>query len=281
LLNPPAFIFVLYFKIAAKKTNDDKSLELNYPSALIKQAKLSRPLKYGKFDLQLTIDPRMSWNLIPGLNQTDISKRDLEAYAARAIMNGLGLQSELGPFQFGNDPDDIDEEIVDLLLPNIEYADGSFGLWRFSVFDSMLYGRTAIADIAKRLMSFKGPKTKNRYVFMNAMMSNAGVIQAGAEINRMMLNDKIQLKLPGGDSILIHHYRSPNYTPVRYFANVLCNGPEFLMTPNIWPGNTLNSEMKTLNVSNILGPRTLKMLESMGYATVNNPQQLELEVLDI
>ena len=96
----------------------------------------------------------------------------------------------------------------------------------------------------------------------------------------MHLEDKIVAKLHDGDSIVMHHFRYHHYTPIRYVANTYGSGPEFLMTPNFWPGQTLNSKMKQLNVQSIIGPKTLNLLESMGYATISNPQTLELEVLD-
>lgn len=154
------------------------------------------------------------------------------------------------------------------------------GSARVSVFDSLLHGRSSFADLGDAMYSVKlkdGDESDEDY--WEHVFQDKEAFDAANELYRMIKNDRIELKLSNGESILMHQFRYKSYVPISFFGNALKSTPEFLMTPFIWPGTTLNSEMKELKVDTILGPRTVQLLEDMGYATRKNPQKLELQMV--
>ena len=152
---------------------------------------------------------------------------------------------------------------------------------KLSVFDSLLHGRQSFASLGRTLNTIPPINNTNKTSFLLQMSRDKNIIDAAKELSRSLRKDRIELLLSTGDSIIMHLFRyQRNYVPIAFFGNTLKQTVEFLMTPFIWPGSTLNSEMIYVKAKEILGPKTVQMLVDMGYATEENQQMLELVILD-
>ena len=191
----------------------------------------------------------------------------------------MGLVSELFKYE---------TTLVEMYVPQIithHFTEGPkddmiLATTTMSVFDSLLHGKHSFGEMGETISTFRTEKALDSETTFWAMaFKNYNVLAATKELFRMIKNDRIELKLSNGESILMHQFRDKDYVPISFFGNALKSTPEFLMTPFIWPGTTLNSEMKELKVDNILGPKTLQLLEDIGYATTLNPQIIDLDMV--
>lgn len=204
----------------------------------------------------------------------------------RELLHGMGFMSELTRNHYEIDDGD---ETGYLILPSLnnEYingdATGDFpptATRPISVFDSLLHGKKSFASQGLILSRFSTNFADDADDFLLAVLEDEATRKAGEELDRMIKNDKIVAKLSNGDTIPMQHLPpSGVYSAIRFYSNIMKASPEFLLAPNFWPGQTLNSEMKYLGLDQPIGPKTLQLLEDMGYATENNKQMPHLELM--
>ena len=199
----------------------------------------------------------------------------------REILHGMGFSSELYPFEIVTSLDpplsiDLAFPIMDSHdLNSNELAKPLQGTHRISVFDSLLHGNLSFAEQGKEFGEFKARPGMSEDDFLASIVRNEKTRKAGIELFRMITKNNIDAHLSDGTKLRMHHFRyAEDYSPIRYLANTLITGPEFLMTPFWRIGYTINSEMKTLGLQNMLGPQTVQLMEDLGYATKKNPNRL-------
>ena len=198
------------------------------------------------------------------------------AHALRALIQGMGFQSELYLSKMK-----VDGKRV--VVPGLQNLDGRaqhISLFTLSAFDNLLSGSTTFASHGKVLAGANRQPTMVMKDMPRVLINNEKVVDSMIELYRMIESESLRIKFSNNDSILMYHFRfDEDYTPIRYFGNVLSSGPDFLMSPFFRPGTTLKSEMKKLKVDSPIGPYTIRVMEALGYATKANPQILELELV--
>ena len=170
-----------------------------------------------------------------------------------------------------------------IVVPGLQNLDGRaqhISLFTLSAFDNLLSGSTTFASHGKVLAGANRQPTMVMQQMPSVLINNKQVAASMIELYRMIESESLRIRFPNNDSVLMYHFRfDVEYTPIRYFGNVLASGPDFLMSPFFRPGTSLISEMKKLKVDSPIGPYTIRVMEALGYATKANPQILELELV--
>ena len=197
--------------------------------------------------------------------------------AVRELLHGMGFQSQLYPTEIPW----INSMVAVPGLENSVDKDRHISMFTLSAFDNLLSGSFSFAK--QGIILGRGAPGKPGLTIKHLsyiLKQSPSLASAMIELYRMISSDSIRIKFSDGESVLMHHFRyNVEYTPIRYFGNVLASGPDFLMSPFFRPGTSLISEMKKLKVDSPIGPYTIRVMEALGYATKANPQILELELV--
>ena len=266
---------------------------LNYPQALYKQSYSLYSVDYDREDIQLKIRSGMPWylrgqdNMRPGMLDLECNILLKIVLAIRELTHGLGFQSEI--VDYNQHLNTALKFSAPRINPGYQSPvvnapfNSKVRTFACSVFDSLLYGSGSLGELAHTISKFEFQPTKKyasesaRYEdFAANLQADQVMRKAGVDLYQMKNTEPISAVLGDGSSLKVQTIRQ-DMNPISFVDRPLYNGPEFIMTREYWAGTTLDAVMKKLKVNSIFGPLTLQLLEDMGYATVNNPQMLELE----
>ena len=252
----------------------DLQQELIYPQALLKQSHVFNPdVLLEPFDMAIDFNAEIKWNLDSNAETMPDNYHDLEYVAVHEIVHGLGFVS-----QFAN-LIDAKGKPTRLAYPTLyEPRVGAIGVSPPYALDSLVYGRgpRSVADIAGILSNF-GEREMSDHEYMMNLQRNSTTNTGMKVLYRMLVQERLHFRTPDGSMLQVYQPKG-QFAPPAHTSSSLLEGPEFLMTPRTLPGKTLNQILMERNVSKIFGPITMKIMESIGYASINNNQMIKLMV---
>ena len=146
-----------------------------------------------------------------------------------------------------------------------------------SVFANLMYGKSSFGQLGTVISDFFNRNSNlSPDEFAVAVRKNSTTEAAGKEMYRMLREDNIYLKCHDGDSIQFQRYERVQ-EKLKYVYQSYSKGPEFLMAPLEVAGDTVDNVMAIVRVKRMYGPKTRKVLETMGYSTRERPQVLQLK----
>ncbi|RHZ80822.1 hypothetical protein Glove_132g11 [Diversispora epigaea] len=286
-LNPeePIYVYVIYKKLDRIKTlarttpgilmpliSEDKKTRL-YPQALVKQFPLEYHSKYTKYDIVSKVNTDINW-WFKGDGQIKPNQYDLVLVALHELINGLGFKSS-----WTSKAESYSYEATGL-TPIWYYYDYHWS-YKFAGFFETIFDRS-IYFLSKntkaksyyyvsKLNSTK-PFTRTRELIASKEWVNAKyILEEATTINSIVFEPLKHTEVKG--PIYLETSLKPFVEGVNIInlSQIYKNSADFLMTYPFIKGYTLESIVKNGKYKSPIGPKTIAILESMGYSTPKHP----------
>ena len=227
----------------------------------------------------------LRWNSIPQClgtfqppnsssnRQTMISNVNilLIVHAVRELTRGLGIHSSFKPFVAGQIP---------CLITNVENGPGKFMFEPVSIFDSLLFNHgISLAKNAEVFLQYEKEQ--------NSIDSNQFIYQmliAGSNLKNA--NELFHLTTGPGLYVQLGNLSFNLQVPFIYTnSNIVIGsvefGQEFLLNDRFrYSGYRLQAELDRNNMTTIYGPKTLRLMEYIGYEPVISKKKQNLTLSD-
>ena len=196
-------------------------------------------------------------------------------FAARELTRGLGFRTELVHYTTMKIAAFVGPAVIS--KSSFLNLQSQLSTYRPSVFDSLIYGelsnqRHSFLQLVNIISSFARSSKFTRDQYLQGILKNRNVKFAGNIMYNLLYRGKLEAKF-GNEGAL------PIQGTVLGFGFVdyrLDDTPEFLMTLGGSKMYKLTEKMRELDMSTIYGPKTLSVLEELGYSTRRKKQQLDL-----
>ena len=267
---------------------------LAYPQALVKQTNLrgvelpieiiDKVFGYVQSDIEITMCPPMYGK--SSFETYSYINHDIRIVAASLITEALGFSSSFRE----NYINDLKTESFSA-PPFVTLNDHTTSLSIPTPFDSLIYSvplcfmrgcerdqvdtisfLNFVAEIRKIKVASKNITEAKRTVLHNTKVRRMGV----------KLHRNNELRLDDGTTLKLQNSINPLFLHKKYVGT-----REFLMT-SFYRGSeggeigpNLETILENLGTDSIYGPGTLKVMESIGYATKQNPRIVTLSLADI
>ena len=239
-----------------------------FPSALLKQASNKLELFENSMqDVEINVNSKVQFYFGMGMIQRE--EYDFEQVMLHEITHGLGLGTTLQPEKVGNDS---------ILIPKIVHVDGYSYFAPISIYDGLLKSSnsTQFAQVGAILSTF--PKQlANIEEFYRLFLQNQTAFSAAKQLHQLASSAQLSFNARPGRQVKLHS--TLEFIPGASVSHISTYDPiEFLMKPFIRPGISLETSIINSQYYSIFGPETLRMLETMGYATRRRPFYRRMEV---
>ena len=196
-------------------------------------------------------------------------------FAARELTRGLGFRTELVHYTTMKIAAFIGPAVIS--KSSFLNMQPKLSIYRPSIFDGLIYGelsnqRFSFVQLVNIIISFARSSKFTRDQYLQGIQRNRDVKFAGSTLYNLIYRGKLEAKF-GNEGAL------PIQGTVLGFGYVdyrLDDTPEFLMTLGGSKTYKLIDKMRELDMSTIYGPKTLSVLEEMGYSTRRKKQHLDL-----
>ena len=238
-----------------------------YPQALVKQAKTDMIPQYNNFDITAEFNAQAKFYFKSG---TPIAENltDFEYVALHEITHGLGLNTGI--------LDESDETNLELLTPAVLSTPSKKAYFAaISAYDGHIREFEEVSEktIQAPLKVMSDPEyIKDFAKDQDSKLVAEKTLEHVQSENLEFTTDK-GVKVP-----LFSPTKIQQGSSISHVSANLSTSKEFLMVPSIPRGKSVDSLMKLYKMETIYGPMTQGMLESIGYQTANNPNQLVLTI---
>ena len=278
---------------------------MSWPVALTKQVEVKSMLgkdelqyifSYAATDLSLEINTRFDWNFNssnPNPDAHDFSRIIITNTVILAVelTKALGFASTFQRYNVKSD--------LKLVTPKLHNDDPEwkresspptyYRMRYITPFDGMVYskpsksrlrrllgtkpnGQDSLAQLTLSMEDFQNPIYHIKDP--NLLLRDSKFTDSAKRITDFFNSTTLEVRLPGRVSLPLASYYIGRTNP-NYFSTT-----EFLMTPNTstTAGIGLLNMMDKFGMKGIYGPRTLKVLQEIGWSTLQKPQTIELSV---
>ena len=238
------------------------------PLEIIDQIKSYSPCD---FKFYFEIHPRIKWYFGNGVIAPGAI--DFRLYAARQIVEGLGFRGNIEREESSMLRARLGLDSAFLRL-NTNPDIGKETFARITPFENLLWaddGSTGMKPLNQTILQLEN---LGLYEIEYPRISPAGFLETikfwRAKIKLGNIMKKLEIKADDRTSLNI------KFEDNRYWIDQA--GAEFIMSRMALSGSiTLESLMRRSGATELLGPRTLKVFEAIGYATVNNTQMIKFD----
>ena len=261
--------------IAKQLIGQTKSKEYLVPQSLVKQqAKLPKQYSSDKSDFTIQINTRKNWNFVPNLMEITKDQHDLELVVVHELTHGLGFSSDLEC----NEHYEYSGEHY--LAPRVSRSEDrmSIGFLPVSIYDSLIYSRFgSIGGLCGLLRKFHRP-ISSKSAFLSKMDCDPEFMAVGLVLFIIATSNDARLIFPDGTDAAVKTVLGSfaKGKSLCHLADTFKSSADFLMTSSATKGTTLNSEMAKYNSTSIYGPKTFKVLETLGWPTRSSPNAIPL-----
>ncbi|CAG8562608.1 7228_t:CDS:2, partial [Diversispora eburnea] len=275
-LNPeePINVLVQYKKLDRIKTLDKKTRL--YPQALVKQFDLEYHSEYAKYDIVSKVNSDINW-WFKGDGQIKPNQYDLVLVALHDLIHGLGFKSSWTSNAEGYISDATG------LAPiwyhyNYRWSYNFAGFFE-TIFDRNVYFLTKTTKVTKANSYSYVSKFNSTKPFTSKKTLIASKEWAIAKyiIGEATTKDSIIFDPSKHTGVKGPIYLETSIKPFVEGVNIINlsqmdkNSADFLMTYPFIKGSTLENIVKNGKYKSPIGPKTIAILESMGYSTPKHP----------
>ena len=150
-----------------------------------------------------------------------------------------------------------------------------------SIFDSLVYqGSKSFRQMGMQISAFPSAPVETDPEYAAKFETNQRLLDIAIELYQMATSGDLEARY--GDGPPLKLFSPEEYHASSSIAHVdesLADSPEFVMLPT--PAGikeSVDGLMRKYEMEYVYGPQTLNILEGMGYATVRNPQILQLTI---
>ena len=224
------------------------------------------------FKFQIDFHPNLDFHL--GNGEIPDGSIDFQLTAARAITFGLGFHSNIR-----RDYTLITRDPIASMV-EIE-SNGVKTITRMSPMDSLIYTEPQLGYLMTPFNIVEAElqpisKILKRFEKLGGYKSTHSILQF---IRIQMVRGELGILL---DRHLEIRFHDGTVLPIKmptfgtHIVIDMVGGPEFLMqTLDLERGRSLQSLLETQGHGNIYGPLTLKLMQHVGYATIDNPKTVK------
>jgi hypothetical protein len=240
--------------------------------ALVKQHMTDVSADLALVDIEAEFNADHSWYFREENNQDIVSgQMDFEYVAVHELTHGIGFGSAMQLTQSAQG-----SFLSTSSISKNESVPGSMSYMEpIDIYDSFIWGNgKSFKSLGSRITSL-GMHNVSGAGFENMFQSNETVLQAAKEAYEIATKGEGQLffNATDGTSFLLY---SPNpYQPGSSLHHLDVKNSEtedFIMIPGLPSGVTLEKLMARTNMTTIYGKKIKKVLESIGWATIDKPE---------
>ncbi|CAG8562624.1 7229_t:CDS:2 [Diversispora eburnea] len=260
--------------------SEDRKTRL-YPQALVKQFDLEFHSEYAHYDIVSKVNSDINWWW--GDGQIKPNQYDLELVALHELIHGLGFKSS-----WTSKAESYSYEATGL-TPIWYYYDINWS-WKFAGFFETIFDRQVNFKNFNRISNFiiNNTPTKSYYYvsklnstkpfnFTNKLIASKEWKYAKHILAEATTTHAITFEPLKHTEVKGPFYLETSLKPFIEGVNIINlskeykNSADFLMTYPFIKGSTLDSIVKNGNYESPFGPKTIAILESMGYSTPKHP----------
>ena len=243
-----------------------------YPQALLKQSNLDHEVMYSEPDVVISFNSEIKWYFGVKGTQIGIEEYDFEWAIAHEINHGMGFESHLVRYDQYYDREAI------YVAPMIATTNQSDTLvLPVSIFDSFLEaGNEKLIKFTQVISQVQVGTMKPLYFFRQFEHSEEFI---AAKKLLSLSSTSAFFRFPDNDSIQLHsppQFQTLSSLSHSHESNK--KGIEFLMAAFQENSISLNQVMQANLMTKIYGPKTKKVMESLGYQTLEQKKPLNLEL---
>jgi hypothetical protein len=243
----------------------NQNVTLLYPQALAKQFALPGT-QYSDFDILAAFNSQVNWYFRNQTLPISNEQYDFEYVAIHELLHGMGFKTNLISSRTLHAMG-LKEFKVDYLVPppvyNSKRREMSFalsGAFDFYI-ESSLGSFKSLQSTVQRFTS-----QSNHYASFFQNFEQSLELEAARQLYQVATSKDTYLVLPMNQTVLLH---TPlNYTQgtsLSHVHSLYTTLPEFVMLPSAIPGFTLDYMIRGSESPGALGPRTLAILEALGW----------------
>ena len=238
-----------------------------YPQALVKQAKTDMIPQYNNFDITAEFNAQAKFYF---KSQAPIAENltDFEYVALHEITHGLGLNTGI--------LDESDETNLELLTPAVLSTPSKKAYFAaISAYDGHI---RAFDEVSKK--TIQAPlKVMSDPEYIKDFAKDQDSKLVAEKTLEQVQSENLEFTTDKGVKVpLFSPTKIQQGSSISHVSANLSTSKEFLMVPSIPRGKSVDSLMKLYKMKTIYGPMTQGMLESIGYQTANNSNQLVLTI---
>ena len=229
-------------------------------------------------DMIIFVDDNINWNFIPNQYEIKEDEFDLESVIVHELLHGMGFTSELKI---------VDDITNQLRTRFVQFkAAHKQRLMPISIYDSLIHSNHgSISDIGQIFEDTLAPLTCQEHFEMK-LQQDSEFMTAIKKLHLIATSKYSHLKFMDGSTAYLktsdNLMPSTSFVPgtsLCHFNDLYYKTSDFLLTSGTVKGSTLNSEMLRTNSTSVLGPRTRKTLEHMGWDLGNGPRVKFVDIL--
>ncbi|CAI2183989.1 14573_t:CDS:2 [Funneliformis geosporum] len=268
--------------------DDDEKTRL-YPQALVKQFKLEKHPEYSEVDIQAGFNSEISTFWFRGDPEIGKDQVDFELVLAHEFLHGLGFLSSWDEYLNFDTPIGL-SPFPSFLITTDDLSSSNIGPITFTGFQEFPFDRylsltkdnIPLSSIADKINQFANSTTTfaNEQEFTNAFTNSSQYLECKQMLQNSITKDSIVFKLSDNDLYTIETSLVPykqGSTLKHGDFDTFSNSTDFLMrwrSPRqVTMENLLSINGNVSDYTNPIGPKTLKVLEALGYTIKNNPNE--------
>jgi len=258
-------------------TDEDEKTRL-YPQALVKQLQLSNHYEFLEYDILAEFNSGFSKFWFRGDAEINDEQVDFELVLIHELLHGLGFITSWDDY-LNYDNLGVLTPIPSFLIQDIDGKHGSIKFTGFQEFAMDKYlvftnDNSSLGTITDLLNQFSTNKTEfiNKKEFAIDFANSPQFIEAKKMFNLSTMSGMISFNNPIENLNILMETSLVPFLPGSTFShldnNSVSNTSDFLMKFKI-PHNITLDDI-TSKYTNPIGPKTIKMLKSIGYVQVFN-----------